>query len=107
MSKAIDREVQARNKRVMRNKLYGKTVDVGAWKSHRDSWKENLERYTNVKDEMQKDYANWKDSVEKNNQWKVINNDILICNMQITICDNQIKIAKLIQENTKLKTNLM
>ena len=84
-----------------------KTVDVSAWKSHRDSWKENLERYTEIKDEMQKDFENWIDDKEKHNQWKVINNDIEICKLNIVICDNQIKIAELQQQNTKLKTNLM
>lgn len=84
-----------------------KTVDVGAWKSHKESWKENLERYEKIKDEMQKDYANWLESEEKHNQWKVINNDIEICKSNIIICDNQIQIAELQEQNTKLKTNLM
>ena len=82
-----------------------KTVDVGAWKSHKESWLENLERYEKIKDEF--DYSSMLKSERLNNQWKVINNDIEICRLNIDICDNQIKIAELQQQNTKLKTNLM
>jgi hypothetical protein len=107
MSKAIDREVQARNNRVMRSKLYGKTVDIGAWKSHRESWVEQLERYEKIKDEMQKDFHNWINDKEKHYRWKRLNIDIEICQLQINTCDNHIKIAELIKKNMDNKTNLM
>lgn len=99
MTKAIDREVQARNNRVMRNKLYGKTVDVGAWKAHKESWKENLERYRKEMREIDKPY--------EINKRLLINNNVDICLLNIDICTMQIKIAELQQHNTKLKTNLM
>jgi len=105
MSKAIDRQVQARDKRVARAKA--KTVDVGAWKSHRESWVEQLERYEKIKDEMQKDFENWIDDKEMHYRWKRLNIDIEICKLQINTCDNHIKIAELIKENMDNKTNLM
>ena len=110
MSKAIDREVQARNNRVMRNKLYGKTVDVNAWKSHKESWKENLERYRKERQELTttQRYSNTKrfNPVDVN-KMQLISNNIDICLLNIDICTMQIKIAELREHNTKLKTNLM
>ena len=111
MSKAIDREVQARNNRVMRNKLYGKTVDVNAWKSHKDSWKENLERYRKERQELNNNAEVDSDTKRFNpvdvNKMQLISNNIDICLLNIDICTMQIKIAELREHNTKLKTNLM
>ena len=116
MSKAIDREVQARNNRVMRNKLYGKTVDIGAWKSHRDSWKEKLKDCADEHSKLEQEYLSYKDKDhskyanelnEYQRKMRILRNDYAVCERQILICDNQIQIAELIQENTKLKTNLM
>lgn len=111
MSKAIDREVQARNNRVMRNKLYGKTVDVGAWKSNKESWKENLERYRKERMELNNNAEVDSNTKRFNpvdvNKMQLISNNIDICLLNIDICTMQIKIAELIEHNTKLKTNLM
>jgi hypothetical protein len=110
MTKAIDREVQARNNRVMRNKLYGKTVDVGAWKYHKESWKENLERYRKERQELNNNAEVYSNTKRFNpvdvNKMKLISNNMDICRLNIDICDNQIKIAELQQQNTKLKTKM-
>jgi hypothetical protein len=76
-----------------------KTVDVGAWKSHRESWYEKLERYRKEMDIV-------RTSSQKRKMQLILNN-MDICRFNIDICDIQIKIAELQQQNTKLKTNLM
>lgn len=117
MSKAVDKAVAHRDMRVSRAKA--KTVDVGAWKSHKESWKEKRNTYI---DEWHKlldkkirisphefnydsDYIDAIKEIQR--KIDLMKNDIEICRLQIAVCNNQIKIAKLIQENTKLKTNLM
>jgi chromosome segregation ATPase len=81
-------------------------INLKALKSQKETWEKNLERYEKIKDEMQKDYANWRDSVEKNNQWKVINNDIKMCRLNIDIVDMKEQIKNLQEQNVKLKTNM-
>ena len=99
-SKEIDKEIQARKDRVMRNKLYGKTVDVSAWKSHKESWKENLERYYKEQKELNKNSEHWR------KKKILISNNIDICLLNLDICTMQIKIAELREHNTKIKTNM-
>ena len=81
-------------------------INLKALKSQKETWEKNLERYEKIKDEMQKDYANWRDSVEKNNQWKVINNDIKMCRLNIDIVDMKEQIKNLQEQNVKLQTNM-
>ena len=92
----------------MRNKLYGKTVDVNAWKSHKESWKEIL----NVTEKKNPELNN-NAEVDSNtkrfnpvdfNKMQLINNNIDICLLNI---DTQCKLRLQNLENTKLKTNLM
>jgi len=89
-----------------------KTVDVSAWKSHKESWKENLERYKKERQELNNnaevDWSNTKRFTPVEfNKMQLISNNIDICLLNIDICTMQIKIAELQQDNTKLKTNLM
>ena len=87
-----------------------KTVDVNAWKSHRDSWYENLERYRKARQELNNN-AEIDSRTKRFNpvdvkKMKLLGNDMDICRFNIDICDMQIKIAELQQENTKIKTNM-
>ena len=75
-----------------------KTVDVGAWKSHKESWLENLERYRKEMRDIDNPY--------QINKMKLVSNNIDICLLNIDICTMQIKIAELQQENTKIKTKM-
>ena len=114
MSKAVDKAVEHRDMRVARAKA--KTVDVSAWKSHKESWEQKrrdcveehykLEQaYLSYKDKDHSKYANELNEYQR--KMKILMNDYAICDRQILICTHQIDIAELIKENTELKTNLM
>ena len=111
MTKRVDRAVAHRDMRVSRAKAKAKTVDVGAWKSHKESWYEKLNQYQERRKELNAnaeiDSNTGRFSPVDVNKMQLITNDIEICLLNIDICEMQIKIAELQQHNIKLKTNLM
>ena len=64
------------------------------------------ERFTKIKDEMQRDFENWINDSNKHNQWKLTNNNIEICKLQRVILENQLLVDKLRKKNYELKTNM-